>query len=111
MSEYIAGPGGRALHGQGVPDLERDRADGAAAGKCRAASDARGRERVIAASVRGVAQWLGDTPAVARAAYIDPRLISRYESDGVLAVLPRPAPLPAAPAAETAVAALLAAGT
>jgi DNA topoisomerase I len=73
---------------------------------------ARGRERVVAASVRGVAQWLGDTPTVARAAYIDPRIISRYESDGrLLAVPPQPAELPAAAEAETAVAALLAAET
>jgi DNA topoisomerase I len=69
-----------------------------------------GRRRVIAAGVRGVAQWLGDTPAVARASYIDPRLISRYEADGGLPDIPvRPAALPADPAAEAAVAALLAA--
>jgi len=71
---------------------------------------ARGRSRVIAACVRGVAQWLGDTPTVARAAYIDPRLISRYTSDGRLPDIPvLPAALPAAPEAEIAVAALLAA--
>jgi len=62
--------------------------------------------------VRGVADWLGDTPAVARASYIDPRVISRYETDGQLASIPRlPAVLPAAAEAETAVAAFLAAGT
>jgi len=64
---------------------------------------------VIAASIRAVANWLGDTPAVARAAYIDPRLISRYESDGALAAIPPlPAELPASAVAEVAVAALLA---
>jgi DNA topoisomerase I len=71
-------------------------------------SSARGVKTVINASVRGVADSLGDTPAVARASYIDPRLIARYESDsrlvGVPAVL---AQLPAGPEAETAVAALL----
>jgi DNA topoisomerase I len=71
----------------------------------------RARSRVIAASVRGVANWLGDTPAVARASYIDPRLISRYESEGRLAAVPvMPAALPAPAEAEIAVAALLAAG-
>ncbi len=71
---------------------------------------ARGRSRVIAASVRGVAQWLGDTPAVARAAYIDPRLIRRYESDGRLPEVPAlRAELPVAAEAEIAVAELLAA--
>jgi DNA topoisomerase I len=66
---------------------------------------------VIAASIRGVADWLGDTPAVARASYVDPRLITRYQSDGGLATIPvLPAELPAGVDAEAAVAALLAAG-
>lgn len=56
-----------------------------------------------------MADWLGDTPAVARASYIDPRLISRYGSDGQLPTIPRlPAVLPAAAEAELSVAALLA---
>jgi DNA topoisomerase-1 len=64
---------------------------------------------VIAASVRDVADWLGDTPAVARASYIDPRLISRYQADGSLATIPvLPAELPASAEAEIAVAMLLA---
>jgi DNA topoisomerase I len=71
---------------------------------------ARSRQRAITAGVRGVADWLGDTPAVARNSYIDPRVISRYSADGQLAAIPRlPAVLPAAAEAEIAVAALLAA--
>jgi DNA topoisomerase I len=71
---------------------------------------ARGRGRVIATSVREVADWLGDTPAVTRKSYIDPQLISRYESAGELpAIPPVPVALPAPAEAETAVAALLAA--
>jgi DNA topoisomerase I len=67
------------------------------------------RKRVITASVKEVARWLGDTPAVTRGSYIDPRLIARYESDGRLATIPvLPAVLPAPPEAEIAVAALLA---
>jgi DNA topoisomerase-1 len=74
-----------------------------------AASDRAGR-RAITAGIRAVAQWLGDTPAVARSSYIDPRLISRYESDGELAAIPAlPPVLPAGPDAEAAVATLLAA--
>jgi len=74
------------------------------------APTARSRKSAIIAGVRGVADWLGDTPAVARNSYIDPRLISRYESDGQLPAIPRlPAVLPAAEEAEVAVAALLAA--
>jgi DNA topoisomerase I len=72
---------------------------------------ARSRERVIAASIREVAGWLGDTPAVARKSYIDPQLISRYESAGELPAIPSvPVALPAPAEAETAVAALLAGG-
>ncbi|HEX7269989.1 MAG TPA: DNA topoisomerase IB, partial [Streptosporangiaceae bacterium] len=71
---------------------------------------ARSRARVIAASVREVAGWLGDTPAVARRSYIDPQLISRYESAGELPTIPPvPVALPAIAEAEVAVAALLAA--
>jgi DNA topoisomerase IB len=73
------------------------------------APTARTRARVIAAGVREVAAWLGDTPSVTRASYIDPRLISRYEADGQLPVPALPAVLPAAAEAEAAVAALLAA--
>jgi DNA topoisomerase I len=71
---------------------------------------ARSRKSAITAGIRGVADWLGDTPAVARRSYIDPRLIGRYESDGQLLTIPAlPAVLPAAAEAEIAVAALLAA--
>jgi DNA topoisomerase I len=72
------------------------------------APDPRSRRNIITASVRGVAGWLGDTPAVARASYIDPRLISHYESAGELRTVPAvPVALPAAAEAETAVATLL----
>jgi DNA topoisomerase I len=71
------------------------------------ASD-RDSRRAINAGIRSVAEWLGDTPAVARSAYIDPRLIRRYESDGGLTSVPAlPAVLPAGADAEAAVAALL----
>ena len=72
------------------------------------APTARGRKSAITAAIRGVADWLGDTPTVARSSYIDPRIVSRY-SGGGLATIPRlPAVLPADPEAEAAVAALLA---
>jgi DNA topoisomerase-1 len=72
------------------------------------AASARDAKRAIIASIRTVAEWLGDTPAVARSSYIDPRLIGRYESEGGLASIPvLPAALPAGAAAEAAVAALL----
>jgi DNA topoisomerase I len=41
-----------------------------------------GRQRAIARAVKEVAHYLGNTPAVARASYIDPRVFDRYR-DGV----------------------------
>jgi DNA topoisomerase-1 len=71
---------------------------------------ARTPERVVAASIREVASWLGDTPAVTRKSYIDPRLVSRYTSAGELPAIPSaPVALPAPAEAEIAVAAFLAA--
>jgi DNA topoisomerase I len=75
------------------------------------AATERATKMVITASIRAVADRLGDTPAVARASYIDPRLISRYETDRQLPSIPvLPAELPVSALAETAVAALLTAG-
>jgi DNA topoisomerase I len=63
----------------------------------------------VNAGVRAVAAWLGDTPTVARSAYIDPRLITRYSAGAGLAGVPvLPVSLPAGAAVEEAVAALLA---
>jgi len=43
------------------------------------------RKRAIARVVREVADYLGNTPAVARASYIDPRVIRRYENGQTIA--------------------------
>jgi DNA topoisomerase IB len=43
------------------------------------------RKRAIARVVQEVASYLGNTPAVARASYIDPRIISLYERDITIA--------------------------
>jgi DNA topoisomerase IB len=40
------------------------------------------RKRAVARAVRGVSQYLGNTPAVARTSYIDPRILDLYD-DGV----------------------------
>jgi DNA topoisomerase IB len=65
---------------------------------------------VVNGAVRSVGEWLGDTPAVARSSYIDPRVISTYASDGGLRSVPvLPARLPAGKQAELAIAALLSA--
>jgi DNA topoisomerase IB len=38
------------------------------------------RKRTITAAVKGVAHYLGNTPAVCRASYIDPRVFDRFQS-------------------------------
>jgi len=43
------------------------------------------RKRAVVRAVREVADYLGNTPAVARASYIDPRVISRYENGRTIA--------------------------
>ncbi len=47
-----------------------------------ASSSASARKRAVARTVSEVAHYLGNTPAVCRASYIDPRVIDRYD-DGI----------------------------
>jgi DNA topoisomerase IB len=47
----------------------------------KAATSENARKRAIVRVVREVADYLGNTPAVARASYIDPRIIELYEQD------------------------------
>lgn len=48
------------------------------------------RKRVVSHAVREVAEYLGNTPAVCRGSYIDPRVIDRFESGETIgAVIPR----------------------
>jgi DNA topoisomerase IB len=51
-----------------------------------AAGTATGRKRAITRAVKEVAYYLGNTPAVARASYIDPRVFDRYRDGVVIAV-------------------------
>jgi DNA topoisomerase IB len=44
-----------------------------------------GRKRAIARVVREVADYLGNTPAVPRASYIDPRVVEQYEEGRTIA--------------------------
>jgi DNA topoisomerase IB len=44
----------------------------------------RARQRAIAEATRDVAQVLGNTPAVARSSYIDPRVFDRYRSGSTI---------------------------
>src|SRR5438067_3433779 len=51
-----------------------------------AAGTKTGRRRAIARAVKEVAYHLGNTPAVARASYIDPRVFDRYRDGTIIAV-------------------------
>jgi DNA topoisomerase IB len=51
----------------------------------RAAGTEQARKRAVARAVREVAGYLGNTPAVARASYIDPRVIQLYERGKTIA--------------------------
>jgi len=46
-----------------------------------------GRKRVINDAIKGVAEYLGNTPAVARASYIDPRVFDRFLSGWTIGAL------------------------
>ncbi len=46
---------------------------------------ARGRRRAIAAAVKEAAEHLGNTPAVCRSSYIDPRVIDHFEEGTTIA--------------------------
>lgn len=85
----------------------------AAALAVRTANTASSRRRAVAESMREVADFLGNTPAVARSGYVDPRLIDLFEDgttiDAALARRQMPQPGRATGARlETAVRRLLA---
>jgi DNA topoisomerase IB len=48
-------------------------------------SSASSRKRAVARVVREVSEYLGNTPAVCRASYIDPRVIERYQRGDTIA--------------------------
>lgn len=47
------------------------------------------RKKIIAAAVKQVAKLLGNTPAVARSSYIDPRIIAAYQDSTLLSEVAR----------------------
>ncbi len=58
----------------------------------RGAASASARKRAVGRSMRAVADLLGNTPAVARRAYIDPRVVDRYLSGWTIAAALEPIP-------------------
>ena len=76
----------RRLLRQGLPDLERDRARGGRARRLRPRPrHARPRASgAITRAIKETAHYLGNTPAVCRASYIDPRIFDAYQGGLVL---------------------------
>ena len=72
---------------QGLPHLARDRARGRRAGGdtgARARSKA-SRKRAVSGAMKEVAAFLGNTPTLARSAYVDPRVVDAYEEGRTIA--------------------------
>jgi DNA topoisomerase IB len=53
-------------------------------GRAQAAASKTARRRAVNGAVRAVAEMLGNTPAVARSSYIDPRVFDRYASGATI---------------------------
>ncbi len=51
------------------------------------AASATARKRAVAATMRDVAAFLGNTPAVARASYVDPRVVAAFDEGRTIASL------------------------
>jgi DNA topoisomerase IB len=68
----------------------------AAVSLAREDANGKGGPRAVSRAVRAVSLALGNTPAVARASYIDPRVIDLFDAGSVIE-LPDDAPLAAAP--------------
>jgi DNA topoisomerase IB len=57
----------------------------ALAGRARQAASRSARTRAVSASIKTVAAYLGNTPAVCRASYVDPRVIDRFQEGRTIA--------------------------
>ena len=63
----------RGDHRQGLPHLDGDRAHGRRARRGAAPASKTARKKVISAAYKQVSEQLGNTPAVCKASYVDPR--------------------------------------
>ena len=73
-------------HREGLPDLARHRArGGGAGGDAGAGETAASRKRAVSGAMKEVASFLGNTPTLARSAYVDPRVIEAYEEGRTIA--------------------------
>ncbi len=61
----------------------------ALAGAERQATSRAARERAVSGAIKTVAAYLGNTPAVCRSSYVDPRVIDRYQAGVTIGGAPR----------------------
>ncbi|NUO97687.1 MAG: DNA topoisomerase IB [Nonomuraea sp.] len=57
------------------------------AGSKRAGANGQARKRAVTRVMREVAEYLGNTPTVARASYVDPRVVEAYDQDRTIAAV------------------------
>ena len=70
----------RGDHRQGLPDLERRRCSWRPRWPRRRRRASRtARKKVVSAAYKQVSEQLGNTPAVCKASYVDPRVVDRFE--------------------------------
>jgi DNA topoisomerase I len=86
VNEYLKGIGGETVSAKDFRTWAGTvLAAVALAGRADRAGSKTGRKRAVSAAVRDVAAFLGNTPAVARSAYIDPRVFDRFLSGWTIA--------------------------
>ena len=86
INEYIKEVDGRRLHREGLPHLDRRRCSPRWRSRSPGGRASRtARKRAITRAVKEVAHYLGNTPAVCRASYIDPRVFDRYAAGVTIA--------------------------
>ena len=81
VNDYVRRTTGAGRDRQGLPDLARDRDRRRLAGRdATSPGDTKAsRKRAEVAAMKEVAEFLGNTPALARSSYVDPRVVDAYE--------------------------------
>jgi DNA topoisomerase IB len=105
INRYLATAAGTAMTAKDLRTWHATVRAATALSRAGTPSSATRRRRVVSQVVKSVAADLGNTPTIARASYVDPRVVEAYEQ-GVTVDLPPGAP-PTGPAAERAVRELL----
>ena len=87
VNEYLRHLDGRGHDRQGLPDLARHGARrGGARRQRRSPGDTQAsRKRAVRQAMVEVSEYLGNTPAIAKSSYVDPRVVDLYEGGTTIA--------------------------